>query len=788
LKDASATALYGSRGANGVIIVTTKKGAEGPTKVNFSASYGIQEIANSIEVMNSVDFLRLNRDAYENAGELWPGEPSQGDTLVNTNWQDEFFKLGKIQDYNLSVSGGNANANYLVSGNVYKQDGVVKGPTHDRYTFRVNTSMNKGIFTFGENFNFGRSETTTLIGSPFIDLCRMPPVIPVYDEENESGYGYGSSSYSTYATNPIGAQKTRTNTQASNRIMGNVYGELDFLKYFKYRLNLGLEYHNWHDRNINTLDQLRYLQAEKYENYFSETRGDFSTYIVENLLTYKQKVGKHAFDALLGYTSEVTNWKQMSAGVYNVEEPYWVLNSGVTEANVGGSDSETALASLLGRVNYNYNEKYLFQFNVRNDGSSRFGTNYRYGTYPSASVGWRINKEPFMQWSDSYVDNLKFRASYGKVGNQASIPSYAYTTYMNIEGSVSGTSQQFQQGWIQKGQANPDLRWEEKTTFNIGLDFSLLNSSVYGSVEYYNSKSKDLLVQIPVSWTEGTDETPWTNYGAIDNTGFEASLGYRKQSGDFKYSVAMNMALPRTEVVKLEDSFREAGINNVNRSEVGRSIGDFYVIQTDGIFQNVDEIYAHTSQVVDAETGLVSTLVIQPNAAPGDLRYKDENNDGMISNDDRVYMGSPLPTFEGGLNFSASYKDFDLSLFFYGVYGNQIFNNTKFWLERMDETSNYPAGLHPWTEANPSTTTPRAYIGPNDNAKANTDRWIEDGSYLRLKNLQVGYTIPFEKMPNKAQVLENCRVYFSAENLFTLTNYSGFDPEISGGSAFAKGN
>lgn len=790
LKDASATALYGSRGANGVIIVTTKKGKEGPVKVDFSGSYGVQQIAKRMDMMNSLDFLRLNRSAYENAGEIWPGEPNQGDTLINTDWQDEFFQLGTVQDYNLTLSGGSKSGSYLVSGNAYLQDGVVLGPSHDRYTFRVNTSMKKGILTFGENFNFGRSNTKTLSGSPFIDLCRMPPIIPVYDDNNESGYGYGSGSYPTYGTNPVGAQNTRNIDQTSNRIVGNIFAELDLFKGFKYRLNFGFEYHNWHDRNTNTLDQIRYLQSEKYDNSYSETRGDFSTYIMDNLFTYNNKFGKHSIDGLFGLTAESTHWQQMSASVYDIIEPYWVLDSGNTDSSVGGSKSTRKLLSILGRINYSYDNKYLVQFNVRRDGTSIFyDEDYWYGTFPSASFGWRLSEESFMSFTENYIDNLKFRVSYGLVGNQSSI-SQAYPTsafiYTN-EGAIFGSNQQFMRGGIQKGQANRDLKWEDKTTFNIGLDFNVLRNSVYGSVEYYLSKSEDLLVQIPIAWTEGSDITPWTNYGAINNSGVEVSLGYRKQQGDFKYDMSLNLAVPRTEVMELGDTYREGGLNNVNRSEVGRSVGDFYVIRTDGIFQSIDEVYAYSVDTEDPNTGAISTQLIQPNAQPGDIRYKDLNSDGIINDLDREYVGSPFPKYEGGLNFSASYNNFDFSLFFYGVYGNQIFNNMRFWLERMDEPSNYPSGLQPWTFENHSNTTPRAYIGPNDNAKANTDRWIEDGSYIRLKNIQLGYNVPVKMLFDKLETFDRCRVYVSAENLFTMTNYSGYDPEISGGSVFGKG-
>ena len=303
-----------------------------------------------------------------------------------------------------------------------------------------------------------------------------------------------------------------------------------------------------------------------------------------------------------------------------------------------------------------------------------------------------------------------------------------------------------------------------------------------------NSVSSDLLIQLPTSWTDGTDITPWTNYGKIKNTGVELNIGYKETRGDFWYDVNLNLTTINTTVLELGDSFREAGLNNVNRSEAGRSIGDFYVIKTDGIFQDIEEIFDHAINIVDTITGESVKVIIQPDAKPGDIRYEDYNGDGIINSDDRQYIGSPLPKFETALRFSAGYKKFDFTMFLTCVYGNLIYNDGRFWLERMDDVANYPKGLEPWTEENQSNTTPLAYIGPNDNAKANTDRWIEDGSYIRLKNLQIGYTIPVERVAKLVPSTEKIRIYVGAQNLFTLTNYSGYDPEISGGSVFGKGN
>ena len=786
LKDASATSLYGARGANGVIIITTKKGKNGATRIDVSANYGVQTIAHRIEMMNSLEFLRVNRQAYENAGMEWPGEPAQGQVLTNTDWQKEFFQTGNTQDYNVTLSGGSQDGNYLVSGNLFSQDGVVKGPRHDRYALRVNTNMKKGFFTFGENMLFSRTETKPMIGVPFIDLCRMPPIIPVRDANGK--YGTGSSLYQTYGTNPIGMQETRDFLQTSNRVMGNAFVEMEFFKGLKFKSNLGIEYHTWHDREETTFDQIRYLDVSKYSNQLTERRGDFTNLISENTLTYTKKINKHFFDGLLGYTAEDRKWKQNELTVHDLVPGFWVINAGKTDMEMYGADDNRSMTSILGRINYAYDDKYLVQANIRRDGSSAFGVNYRYGYFPSASLGWRISQEKFMEKSRGWLDDLKLRASYGTLGDQQTIGSYDYATYISTgEGGVFGGDQILNVGAIQKGRANPNLRWESKTTLNLGIDFTLFKNKVYGTIEYFNADSKDILVKLPTSWTDGTDITPWTNFGEVVNKGFELTLGYREQQNKFKYNVGLNLTALSNKVLKLGQSYREGGLNGVNRTEEGRSVGDFYLVRTAGIFQSWDEVYAYTKTTTDSETGESTTKMIQPNAKPGDIRYKDSNDDGQINKDDREFVGSPFPALELGLNFSCEYRNFDFTMFVTGVFGNKIYNNAKYWLERMDETANLPKSLVPWTEANHSTTTPRAVIGPNDNTMSYSDRWIENGDYIRLKNLQVGYTFP-KSLLAKTKLIESCRIFAGAQNLLTLTKYSGFDPEISGGDILGKGN
>ena len=794
LKDASATALYGARGANGVVIITTKRGVDGATKITFTGTMGISQIARRYDVMNSLEFLRINRIAYDNASKIWPGEPAQGQKLINTDWQGEFYKTGITKDYNLNVSGGNKNGNYMFSFDMYNEDGTVIGPYHNRLTVRSNSEARKGIFTIGENLMVGHSETKTLEGNPFIDLARMPPIIPVRNPDNPDEYGFGSSSYQTYGTNPIGMQEMNDNRQYNLRIIGSAYIQIEPVKDLQIKSNVGIEYFNWFDKSKTIHKQLRYLSTSQYKDELYEGNGAMQSWMWENTIFYKKSLGEHNFDVLAGYSAQLKERRGNSVRGYDLtQEGFWVLDRVSKEANaspaIGGSDNAVAMTSIIGRVNYNYADKYLRQFNIRRDGSSLFGENYRYGVFPGVSAGWRISSEEFMQQA-SWVNDLKLRLSYGKSGNQNAVPAYQFATYI-VPGDrvgIYGSTPQLYTGMLQIGLANSNLRWESRVTSNIGVDFTLFDQRLYGSVDYFRANLYDLLITKAQSWMKGVDVNPWINYGQIQNSGLELQVGWRETKKAFNYDVSLNLTHTRNKVLNLGgDEYYYSGIGQSSYSAIGRSLGDFYVLRTDGIFQNWDEIYQYTATVTDPVSGEETTRMIQPNAQPGDIRYKDLNKDGQISVEtDRDFVGSPFPKFEAGLNFNCSYKGFDMNLFFFGVYGNYVFNNTRFWLERMDETANLPRNLKPWTGEGTSNTTPRPYMGTTDNVLSTSDRWIERGDYLRLKNVQLGYNLP-QKVMKATRLIEQMRVYVGAQNLFTLTSYSGLDPEISGGGIYSKG-
>jgi len=794
LKDASSTAIYGSRGANGVIIVTTKMGGKGTPKLDFTATYGAQEIAKKIRMKNSTDFLYYNELAYLNAGLEWPGKPQADSYIPNSDFQRAIFEVGTIQDYNLSYSQGTDNTSLMMGGGYFSQDGVLAGPNYKRLTFRINTEGRYGIIKIGEHLTLSNTnqKTTNTNTSSFTNALLMPPVLPIYDPNEPTGrggFGYGSNAYPTYTTNPVAQQQSVDNHTVNNRIIGNMYLEMDLFKLLTYKFNAGVDF--WYGR-IKTIDYaytMRMGSAEnKWKNVLNEVRDQRMSLIMEHTLNFNKKYGKHSIEALVGYTVQDDQWNYLRAEGYDqLVDGLWQIDLVGTQNNMWGSEQEHRLLSTLGRVNYNYDDRFLMQFNIRRDGSSKFGPEKRWGVFPSGSVGWRVDQEEFFESYRNVVDELKIRASYGKIGDMQALGNYDYIADIDNDGPYEGfyaifgptSNETVNNGALQSGSVNTTLGWETKTTKNLGIDFSLLRNRLYGTFEWFDAVSTDLLVNLPQSLATGVSNK-WTNYGSIDNKGVELSLGWRDKKGDFSYNVNANLSTVKNEVLELGESYREAGFNGVNRTEKGRSVGDFYLIKFDGIFQNMDEVMAHTTTL---ENGTVQ--LIQPNAQPGDVRYTDYNQDGQIDLNDRQWMGSPLSRFEAGLNASLAYKGVDFTMFWNACYGNKIYNAQRYELLRFG-VDNSPEDVDPWTWDNPSTEYPRPYASSTDNSKTQVDRFLEDGSYLRLKNLQLGYTIP-TKLTKKSGI-SNCRVYVSGQNLLTLTKYKGYDPEIIVGDVFGQGN
>lgn len=787
LKDASAAAIYGARGANGVILITTKKGKAGKPTLDVTATVSVQQMPKTIDMMSGPEFMFYNEQAYLNSGEKWPaGGITAGTVLPNTNWQKAVYQNGITQDYNAMYTQGSENVHTAIGVGYVNQTGVVKGPEYERYTVRFNNDATYRALTIGENFTYQHTWSQNYISSPFWDALTTPSVIPVRDPNEPSGkggYGYGSANFPTYITNPVGMQERYDNQSVNDRVIGNIFAELDFLRYFTYRFNVGLDAWWGRTKEFDKAYTLRMASGEqRYENKLKDIRDSRSSLIIENTLTYKQTIDKNNITAMVGYTMEDVNWHYLAAEGYDQQvDGLNQIDLVGTKNNMWGSRQERRMTSILGRVDYNYDGRYYAQFNFRSDGCSKFGPNKRRGNFPSMSLGWRVSEEKFWQPLHSWFNELKIRGSWGKIGDMQALGNYSYLSSINHSGPYEGFNAIFgpngnetlHPGATQTSRVNVDLGWETKTTTNIGFDFYLLNSRLYGSFDWYNALSTNLLYNIKTSWASGTDYL-WTNYGKMQNRGVEIQLGWRDKVKDFNYNVSVNLSTVRNKVIRLGESFYEDG---VCRTEEGRSISEFYTRRFGGIFQSMDEVYAHTTTLADG-----TVKILQPNAQPGDVRYLDLNGDGLIDNNDRDWVGSPLPKFEASLNFSAEWRGFDFNMFWTSRYGNKIYNSVLVSCYQF-KVDNIPSFVTPWTWDNPSSEYPRMYSGATDNTQA-SDRFVEDGSFLRLKNLQFGYTLP-QHLTRKFFV-EKLRFYISGQNLCTITKYKGYDPDIVGG-VFAQG-
>src|SRR5574344_99680 len=791
LKDASAAAIYGARGANGVILITTKKGKNGKPSLDISATLSVADMPKKINMMNTSDFMYYNEQAYINANTNWPGATyaanNIGKYIPNTDWQKAVFKTGFTQDYNMMYTQGSDKVNLAIGAGYMDQTGVMEGPEYQRFTTRLNADASYGILKIGINSTFQNAVNHGTNSGSFANALSMPTVIPVYDPDEPSGkggYGYGSADFPTYSSNPVAIQNSYKSRSVDNRAIANAYLELKPFKFLTYKLNVGVDAWFGRHKYINNCYTMRMASGEtRYNDVLTEDRDQRITTIVENTLTYQNTFGKHHVTAIIGQTAEDVNWHWLMNQGYNQQvNGLWEIDLVGTQNNMEGSEQERRQISYLGRIASSYADRYLFQFNFRSDGSSKFGENNRRGYFPSFSAGWRISEEKFWEGYKDVVDNLKLRASWGKVGDMQSLGNYSYIPSIDHSGPYEGLyavfgpsgNENIHYGATQTSKVNVDLGWETKTTTNIGLDFSLFHNRLFGTFEWFNSKSTDLLLNVPQSWATGIS-TLWTNYGSMRNRGVEITLGWRDNIGDLNYSISANISTLRNKVLKMGDAYVQEGYT---RTEVGRSISDFYLLKMNGIFQSMDEVYNYTTTLKDG-----TVKVIQPNAQPGDIRYVDVNNDGKIDDTDKDWCGSPLPKFELGFNFSLAYKDFDFNMFWAGKFGNKIYNQVRANTLNFN-VDNIPADATPWTWDNPSNEYPRMYANSTDNNKA-SDRFLEDGTYFRLKNIQLGYNIPSSIL--KKLYIQKLRAYISGTNLITFTKYKGYDPDIICTDVYAQG-
>ena len=766
LKDASATAIYGSRGANGVVMITTKRGTEGKGKLAVSANYSFQNATNVPSLLNAAQYAELSNDMMVNSGRNpnpeWANPSELG---AGTDWMDELLRTGVMQNYTVSYSGGNEKSHYYVSGGFLDQSGIVKSVNYRRFTFQSNSDAQVlKWLKFSNNITF--SADTKKSGSYNIgDALKALPIYPVKNEDGSWSGPDGNSEWYGSTRNPIGPTELNKSQTDGYNFLANLTAELTFTKWLKFKSTFGYDAKFWFIDNFTPKYNWKPTPTEETSRYKSDNKS--FTYLWDNYFLFdhtfaeKHRVGLMAGMSAQWNTNDYLNAQKNVFMFDNVHE----MDNGEEMYAIGGNETEWALLSYMARVNYSYEDRYLLTATIRRDGSSRFGKKHRWGTFPSVSVAWRASQEKWFPKND-YINDLKVRAGYGVTGSQASVGNYSYLASYNTSVYPFGISSGNQTALVSSTLANPYIHWEEVAQTNIGFDASLFNSRVMFSFDAYLKETRDMLVKASIPITSGFEDTTttYTNAGKVRNQGIEMSLHTINLTGELGWETNLTATYNKNKIKDLNSDVPYY-INQINNSYVTMLAKDypinvFYGYVTDGIFQNQSEVNTHA---------------VQPGAEPGDIRFIDQNGDGMLDTNDRVKVGSGTPKVSLGFNINLTYKDFDLVANFYGDFGAKRYNYTKYQLERMDHVFNYGKNaLNAWTPENPDTDIPRAVSGdPNKNSRTST-RFVENGDYLRLNNLQIGYNLPVKYC--KKMGLSNLRIYVGATRLFTITNYKGYDP------------
>lgn len=794
LKDASAAAIYGSRAANGVIIVTTKKGTKGPMKVNVSVKETL-EWSPKFDLMNAAEYIKYNDIAYNEAIKdgIATVNSTQKHSQYDTNWQDEMLKTALVQDYNVSLSGGGDSGSYFVSAGYYNNDGVSYGNTFDRYSFRVNTQGKKGWFSFGENLAYSLTNTDPNQTNTYNDFLRMMPTIPIYDENNPGGYGYGDAAkYNTFGVNPIAREDLEYRHFRQNRLNGSLWLEFKPFEFLSYKFNGGIDLYFY--ENSWFRGEGNWTQNQEHRDPESQKARD-NTYnmLIEHTLNFNKDFGKHHVDAVVGTTYQHHEWEGLWASRLNFPmtgngDYFTVLNAGQSNQQNSNSISENAMISYLGRANYVYDDKYYLTATFRRDGTSRLAKENRWGNFPSFSGAWRISKEEF--FDVPWINDLKIRGNWGRLGN-SSIGDWDYIGTIN-QSIVTVFGGAIVPGSTQVKLVNAGLVWETKETVNVGFDASFLNQRLTVSAEYYNSKTSDVLAETPIAISTGNQGgSPWKNAASLRNKGFEFTFGWKDQISGFKYSALLNVTTMDNEVLSLgrdgsERNFIDSG---QARTEPGRSLAEFYLRKTDGIFRTQEEIdnYVTKGNHVpgpNEDKVPAGTPIMIEGKRPqlGDVKYLDLNDDGQITDIDRDYCGSPWAKMQMSLVLNAEWKNFDFSMMWNGQFGNKIYNVSRWQGRLFADNSNYirfEKGEEPY-QVNPNSNTPRIIYGDFRNSR-DADRFLENGSYFRMKNISIGYNFKQKWLTNLG--VEKLRLFATGSNLITITGYSGLDPDFKGANS-----
>lgn len=773
LKDAAATAIYGARAANGVVLITTKSGKKGQDLISVEANYGIQQVAKKIDVMNAQEYAVLVNEAYTNDGLApWFNEQRMAEIASmgkGTDWQDLVFRNAITQNYLLNFSGGDEKTTYSISGNYLNQEGVIINSDFERFSLRLNLDRKiKNNFKVGAHINASHTITNAVAtdtggeGGVVNGAIKMSPVQTIYENEETKEYTQVNVP-GTLVPNPYATAKEQLFKNGQSRFLGDMYIEWEFIPNLLFRTSVGTDviYFKGNRYTPSTIYQANGLATGNINVNRS------INWLNENTLTWTRTLENHSFNLLGGFTLQQNNSEGVSASssaFVNDVLTYNDLGSGSVYNSPGSSATQWNMISYLGRINYSYRDRYLFSANARFDGSSRFGENNKHGFFPSTSAGWRISEESFMEPLKSIISNLKFRASYGFTGN-TEIGLYESLPTLGSVDWIIGN--QLVTGFFPNKIPNPDLKWERTGQFDLGVDIGLIDNRVRITSDLYRKKTTDLLYNVAIPSASGF-ETMLKNIGSVENKGLELSIESDNFVNEFVWNTNFNIAFNRNKVLELGgEPYKEIGsgdghlkTGSFRRLIVGEPIGIFYGYKFDGIFQSEEEVQKLTTQP--------SPLGI------GYRRYKDLNGDGAVdSSNDRMILGDSNPDFFGGLTNNFSYKGLELNIFFQYSYGNEIFNFNAIELETPTGGQNaYRELLNRWTPTSPSQIYPKA---TTNRAALVSDRWVEDGSYLKLKTVSLSYSFP----ELKSNFFRSMRLYLTAQNLITWTSYRGYDPEVS---------
>jgi TonB-linked SusC/RagA family outer membrane protein len=769
LKDASAAAIYGVQGANGVVIITTKKGKSGKLDITFKSIVGLQNVARKWDLTDRAGYQKITTAAELNAGlTVAPGnDPTSPSYInnVNTNWQNEAFETGVIQNQSLTFNGGAEALGYNLNVDYFKNTSYLNSPQdYERLSTNLNLYGKKGKFKYGSKLGYTESDKENFneynVGqSAIVDLLGAVPTMPVYDPNRLGGYG-GTNNLTQRAIsmNVIGYNNLLENNGKRNRFIGDIWGELEIIQGLKYKLDASYDRVDWHNRRfIPPSDLGWYYITTNDEASLDLESGNQSRTFLNNLLTYEISLGKHKIDALAGWIQERNDFYRLrSRGVgYTPGEISKVQYADATSSEE--YENTVTNISYLSRLNYSYDDRYFITGNFRQDKTSLFSEENNTGNFYSFSGAWKVSNEKFLQLPD-WFNTIKLRGGYGELGNNT-IGTYAYSPTINAFAGYNFNNA-LAPGTTVVSAIDPNVHWEKTATSNVALELGFFNNDLQITAEYYQKKSTDLLVGVPLPYSTGAfPASITTNAGAVRNSGFEFTASYNNNHHEFKYNISANLGTLKNEVLQI-------GLNGnpiygaASKTEVGRSIGELYTYETAGIFQNAADLASSPTQT---------------NAGVGDIKFKDLNGDGQITDADRKFMGVSIPKYSYGVNLGADYKNFNFSMFWQGSGGNKVFNGLYRNLMTEQYGNSSVDALNFWTPTNTNTNVPRPIIGdPNGNAR-DSNRFIESGDYIKLQTMEIGYTIPVPK----DIFIEKARVYVNGQNLLIISNYRGYDPDFN---------